>query len=273
MPPNPSSASRFSSQTVTSRPASPASATAWSASQAGFLRLDGTEASVRARQLAPPIATARSSAGRSASARPASTTRAAGTCSGGALRQANAKEPRIVPTTNGSRPTDGSTAVIVVATAARSSTARASVAPARRKSSALAAPRPTSSTWRSSAFSGAPSGTGSTVTSPTLPDARSASSTASRSTPSSSPTSAAPGPRTGAWPSAPSSTGSAITSTPARACGRVAVTANSGGETWGGSVGEELTGSWSPERDQGHQPAISRQRPSGRHRERPPPRR
>ena len=87
MPPKPSSASRFSSQTVTLRPASAASATAWSASQAGFLRLDGTEASVRARQLAPPIATARSSAGRSASARPARTTRAAGTCSGGALRQ------------------------------------------------------------------------------------------------------------------------------------------------------------------------------------------
>ena len=87
MPPNPSSASRFSSQTVTSSPASPASATAWSASQAGFLRLDGTEASVRDRQLAPPIATARSSAGRSASARPARTTRATGTCSGGALRQ------------------------------------------------------------------------------------------------------------------------------------------------------------------------------------------
>ena len=42
----------------------------------------------------------------------------------------------MVPTTNGSSPTSGSTAGIVVATVARSRVARASAAPARRKSSA-----------------------------------------------------------------------------------------------------------------------------------------
>ena len=47
----------------------------------------------------------------------------------------------------------------------------------------------------------------------------------------SSPTSSAPGPSSGAAPSSPRSTGSATTSAPARSCGPVAVTEKSGGET------------------------------------------
>ena len=61
-PPKPSAASCFSSQTVTSRPASSAMASACAASQAGFLRLEGTVASIRERQPAPPTAIARARA-------------------------------------------------------------------------------------------------------------------------------------------------------------------------------------------------------------------
>ena len=64
-----------------------ATSLACSASQAGFLRFEGTVASIRARQPAPPRATARSSTARSAASEragsPRATTRATGACSGG----------------------------------------------------------------------------------------------------------------------------------------------------------------------------------------------
>ncbi len=63
MPPKPSAASCCSSHTRTSRPLAAASSSACAASQAGFFRLEGTVASIRERQPAPPTATARSKVG------------------------------------------------------------------------------------------------------------------------------------------------------------------------------------------------------------------
>ena len=162
MPPKPSAASRCSSQTVTARPCSAARARACSASHSGFFRFEGTVASRRARQPAPPAATARDRVVATApgSGRPASTMRRTGWCSGGVERQWNAKEPSIAPTTNASRPVSGDSAGIVVATEARSRAARARAAPARRKSCGRCSPTPTSSTQRRASFSGPPSGTG-----------------------------------------------------------------------------------------------------------------
>ena len=101
MPPKPSSASCCSSQTVKPRPCSSAIAWACSASQAGFFTLEGTVASIRERQPAPPTAIARARTGPRSSGRSARTTRATGRCSGGPERQWNPNEPSIVPTTNG----------------------------------------------------------------------------------------------------------------------------------------------------------------------------
>ena len=65
----------------------------------GLLRFDGTVASIRARQPAPPTASARSrtAACASASGRPASTTRLTGTCSGGRSSASGSRRSRASP--------------------------------------------------------------------------------------------------------------------------------------------------------------------------------
>ncbi len=87
--------------------------------------------------------------------RPARTTRATGTCSGGWERQWKTKEPSITPTTNASSPPSGATAGIEVATLDRSRVARARVAPARRRSAGRCSPTPTKCTQRSASCVGA----------------------------------------------------------------------------------------------------------------------
>ena len=118
MPPKPSLASLDSSQIVALSPVSSASATAWSASQCGLLRFAGTVASTRARQPAPPTATARRRFASVASSVRLSvmTTCAAGSWRGPPERQWKPNEPSIVPTTKGSRPSGPVTLGIVVAT-------------------------------------------------------------------------------------------------------------------------------------------------------------
>ena len=231
MPPKPSASRRASSQTWTSRPAASPTSTAWSASQAGVFRLAGTVARVRERQPAPPCAIARaSSSSAPSSSTPASTIRATGRSFGPVERQWKANEPSIAPTTKAPRPSSGAIDASDVTTLPRSLVARASAAPARRKSVVLASPTPTSST-RPGPSAGA---TGTVVTSPVRPVARDASSAASRSTPRASPASSAPGPRSG--PSSSGRTGNAQTSAPPIWCGSAGLRANSGGETWGGSA-------------------------------------
>ena len=185
----------------TSRPASPAAATAWSASQAGVLRLAGTHASVRERQPTPPIDRGRALDGGAVVRRPA---RRAPPC-----RRARA---RAAPSASGTRrsrgsrrrrtarsPTSGSTAGIVVAPRCRGRPPRGRSRHRRAGSRrGVPAPRPTSST-QPQLGSGrrCRRGTGTTVTSPARPVARAASRTPSRSTPSRSPSSSAPGPSSG----------------------------------------------------------------------------
>ena len=132
---HPRLASSFSSQTDTSRPESAATSRACSASHSGFLRLDGTVASVRERQDAPPMAMARRRTPSSspASAWPASTIRATGVCSGPVERQWKPKEPSIAPIDEGLEPVGSAIAAIELATASTSRVARASAAPARLK--------------------------------------------------------------------------------------------------------------------------------------------
>ena len=147
MPPKPSASSRASSQTCTSRPASSPTSTACWASQAGVFRLAGTVARVRERQPAPPCAIARASSSSAPSpSTPASTIRATGRSLGPLERQWKANEPSIAPTTKAPRPSSGAIAASDVTTLPRSLVARASAAPARRKSVEVASPTPTSST-------------------------------------------------------------------------------------------------------------------------------
>ena len=110
--------------------------TAWSASHRGFFRFDGTVASIRARQPAPPtaIARSRSRAHRLRRRRSARTTRATGVCSGRLERQWKPNEPsisadheRLEPAVVGDRRDRGGDAD-------RSRVARARAAPARRRS-------------------------------------------------------------------------------------------------------------------------------------------
>ena len=240
MPPKPSLSSLDSSQTSALRPVSSASATACSASQLGLLRFAGTVASTRARQPAPPTATARRSIASVASSVRLSpiTTWAAGCLRGPLERQWKPKEPSIVPTTKGSSPSAPVTLGIVVATPCRSKVWRPSAAPARRRSIGRASPTPTRSTTARSGLSGLPPGTSTVVTSPVRPVAFAISHAPSRSSPVRSLSASAPGPRR--TPSSPGSTGSATTSTPLRACGSAPLKANWGGDTWGGSVGVEV---------------------------------
>ena len=244
MPPKPSASSRASSQTCTSRPAASPTSMACSASHAGVLRLAGTVARVRERQPAPPSAIARaSSSSAPSSSTPASTIRATGRSLGPVERQWKPNEPSIAPTTKAPRPSTGAIAASDVATLARSLVARASVAPARRRSVGVASPTPTRSTSPGpSDASSEPAvartsevarPTGTVVSSPVRPVARAASSAASRSTPRASPASSAPGPSSG--PSSPGRTGNAETSAPPIWCGSAGLSANPGGETWGGS--------------------------------------
>ena len=173
MPPKPSAASRSSSQTVTSRPAAPPTSTACSASQAGVLRLAGTVARARERHPAPPRAIARaSSSSAPSSLTSASTMRPTGRSVGPVERQWKAKDPSIAPTTRAPRPSSGAIAASEVTTLTRSFVARASAAPARRKSVTEPSPTPTSSTRPTSAsrsvdghrdggdLTGAPAGAG-----------------------------------------------------------------------------------------------------------------
>ena len=146
-------------------------------------------------------------------------------------RQWKPKEPSIVPTTKGSRPSGPVTLGIVVATPCRSRTWRASAAPARRRSIGRASPTPTRSTNARSGLSGLPPGTSTLVTSPVLPVALAISQEPSRSSPVRSLSASAPGPRR--TPSSPGSTGSATTSTPLRACGSAPLKANCGGRYLG----------------------------------------
>ena len=173
------------------------------------------------------------------------------------------------PRTARGRPS-GSTAGIVVATAARSSTARASAAPARRKSSALAAPSPTRSTWRSSALSGAPSGTGSTVTSPALPDA--AVRVEQREQVDAR---AARRPRRRPGRAAEPAVRALEHRERDHVHAREGVrTGRRDGELGRRDLGRQRRRASSPGRGPPREPAgISRRRPSGRHRARPPPRR
>ena len=100
MPPKPCLASRRSSQISQDSPASSASCSACSASHCGDFRLDGTVASIRERQPAPPSSRPRSRAAAwSLPDRPARTTRRTGSCSGPCERQWKTNEPSIVPTT------------------------------------------------------------------------------------------------------------------------------------------------------------------------------
>ncbi len=110
-PPKPSSASRCSSQTVTSSPASSARATAWSASHGGVLRLDGTEAERAGSPARPadrhrPLQRRPVVVGHPGEHDPARRGRArAAPCA-----RRRRTSPGVAPTTNGSRPTAGSTA-------------------------------------------------------------------------------------------------------------------------------------------------------------------
>ena len=100
----------------------------------------------------------------------ASTTRPTGGCSGAPERRWKPNEPSITPTTNASSPSSSGEAATEVATAARSRAARASAAPARRRSSwPLLADADELDPAAASAFSAPPSGTGHDVTSPALP--------------------------------------------------------------------------------------------------------
>ena len=227
-PPKPRSASSASSQTVTSRPAAAPTSAACSASQAGVLRLAGTVARVRDRHPAPPSASARTrSSSAPSSVMPARTTLATGCSCGPVERQWKAYEPSIAPTTQAARPSPA-TAASVVTTLVRSLVARAIAAAARRTSVTVASPTPT----RRTTVTSSPA-TGTVVTSPVRPVARLASSEASRSVPSSSEASSAPGPSSG--PSGPVRTGKAHTSAPPIWCGSAGLRANSGGETCVGS--------------------------------------
>ena len=234
MPPKPSFSSFGSSQTVTFSPVSAASSVACSASHCGLLMLAGTVARTRARQPAPPTATARRSAVSVTSSETVSATTMVGTgwCSGPSERQWKPNEPSIAPTTNGSSASGPPTLATLLATPERSRAARAVAAPARRKSAGRWSPTPTRSTSTRSGLSGLPLGTATVVTSPALPVALATSQAPSRSTPVRSPSSSAPGPRRTPPSGSPAgSTGSATTSTPARACGSAPLKANWGGET------------------------------------------
>ena len=241
MPPKPSASSRASSQTCTSRPACSPTSTACSASQAGVFRFAGTVARVRERQPAPPCAIARASSSSAPSpSTPARTIRETGRSLGPLERQWKANEPSIAPTTKAPRPSSGAIDASDVTTLPRSLVARASAAPARRRSVVVASPTPTSSTRPgpseapSDVSPAARPATGTVVSSPVRPVARDASSAARRSTPRASPASSAPGPRSG--PSSSGRTGNAHTSAPPIWCGSAGLSANSGGETWGGSA-------------------------------------
>ena len=173
-------------------------ATAWSASHCGVLRLDGTVASIRARQPAPADRERRAR-GRPGGRRrrPASTIRRTGRCLGpagapvepeGAEHRADDERAQAVVVADGRRPRwPRCRGPWYDARARRRPGASRSACRRRRRRAAPAAGRCRSARP-------APD-TGSAVTSPALPVARACSSTASRSSSSSSSSSAAPGPR------------------------------------------------------------------------------
>ena len=151
-----------SSQTSHSRPVSSASDSAWSASQCGFLRLEGTVASIRARQPAPPTrerpAQRRSDASSvvgSRRARPGATGLVLG--AGRAPVEAERAEHR-ADHERLERRRAGRRAGSRWRRWRRSRVARASAAPARRKSAGVWSPTPTSRTSAAAALSGPPSG-------------------------------------------------------------------------------------------------------------------
>ncbi len=130
-----------------------------------------------------------------------------------------------MPTTKASSVSRGAPAGIEVTTLSRSRAARASVAPARRRSIGRCSPTPTRNTvwtapWRLS---------GTETISPTAPVARWDSSTASRSIPTLSPSTSASGGSSSA--SVPGWTAYATAATPCMAEGGSALSANSGGLT------------------------------------------
>ena len=131
------------------------------------MRLAGTLASIRERHPAPPSAIARASSSSYApswSSTPASTMRPTGCSAGPPERQWKANEPRVAPTTKAPSAPSGAMAVIEVTTLARSLVARATVAPARRKSVTVWSPSPTSRTTVTVSET-----TGTVVTSPVRP--------------------------------------------------------------------------------------------------------
>ena len=249
---------RFSSQTVTSRPASLGDLVGLVGQPVrGSSGWTGTVASIRDRQPAPPTATARRAHRRRRSsgsrrARPGATGCVLGRrSSASGSRTSRASRP----TTNASRPRRRARSPATdVATLARSPRRRG---PAPRRPGGSRSARCVADAdqqhQRSVGVVAAPSGTGSDATSPALPVARRARATASRSSAE----------RVGELVGARAeqrrvavgragSTGRATTSTPrigVRAA--AALSANSGGETWRGEC-------WGCVRD-GHD--VSRRRP------------
>ena len=237
IPPKPPSRSALSSHTSMSRRARSATSAACSASHAGVFTLDGTSARVRESQPAPATASAFSSTSLrdSGSTRPASTTWPTGCSSGPSERQWNSYEPSTSPSTTARIAASSPREHSEVATDCRPLARRASDAAARRRSSVVPEPTPTSSTSRRSELvSPAVLSTTRSTTSPTLPVAWEASSSANRSSSSSSSSSAAPGPSVGPLSSA--STGSATTSAPGTAEGGAPLRETCGGDTWAGST-------------------------------------
>src|SRR6478736_10374770 len=208
--------------------------TACSASQAGFLTLDGTVARKRERHPAAATATERLTDSSYADPSSASWSEPTGRCWGPVARQSNEKDASVTPTTNGSIATPGSSAGMVVATVERSRAARATATPARRKSTGRWAPTPTSRIRRSALLPRTPPGTTYDTISPALPVACSASRTPSRSRSlAASASAAAPGP---SMSDSPGNTGNAMTSAPATAWGTRSSRVTAGGLTCGGRV-------------------------------------
>ena len=187
MPPKPLGLEPLSSHTVSARPVSSASATAWSASQGGFLTLEGTVArhprppagaADRDRTVQRPARPVVGDAGEHDPAQPAGAPVALGAPGG------SANDPSIAPTTNASRPSVGRQ---------RRDRRRDRVAvaggPGQRRAGAAEVVRAAARRPRPAAPSGArhsrgrPAAPGPTVTSPALPVAVVSSRTPSRSMP------------------------------------------------------------------------------------------
>ena len=141
----------------------------------------------------------------------------------GAEGRARPRRPRAPPS--------GAIAVIEVTTLARSLVARATVAPARRKSVTVcvAEARPAGPV-----ADACPDTTGTVVTSPVRPVARDGLEDAEEVEPEELGRLVGTGTED-ASPSSPGRTGNAQTSAPPIWCGSAGLRANSGGETWGGS--------------------------------------